>query len=99
MILNGKEIRFSFTIAAASEIAPLCPEGDLNNLFSIFDDRLTRENLIRLTKVLAILSDGTLTAEEVSKLNFYQLRELETAAANAVRADSETEIETVPKNV
>lgn len=98
MVINGKEIRFSFTIAAAAELAPLCPNGDLNNLYGIFEDKLSKENLERLIKTLAILSDGALTAEEVGRLNFYQLQKLESMAASAIRADSESEVETVLKN-
>lgn len=94
MTINGKEVKFSFTIGAAAQLAPLCPGEDLNNLFGIFEDKLTKENLERLAQVLAILSGGTLTAAEINNMNFYQLRQLETAAAEAIKSDTETEIET-----
>lgn len=56
MIIFGKEKKFAMTVGAASEMAKMCPEGDLTRMGEIFDSGISFENVQKVAEMAIILS-------------------------------------------
>ncbi len=96
MTINGKEVHFKATIRALREIAKMCPDGDINQAEKLFDGA-TADVLDNSVKFVSLLSNGTLTEDDLLDLDFSELAEVQAAAVAAFKNDQKGEIHVEPK--
>lgn len=96
MTVNGKEVHFKATIRALKEIAKMCPDGDINNAEKLFSGA-TADVLDNSIRFVALLSNGTLTEDDLLDLDFQELEAVQSAAVSAFKGDQQGEIHVEPK--
>lgn len=107
MIVHGKERNFLLTVGASSEIADLCPGGDLSRIGEVLEGSYNK-TLRTVAKMIAAMSRGyennrkyeepgyepdPLTVDEIMSLPTKVLGELEAEALAKFSEDSGTSVE------
>ena len=110
MEIYGKERGFSLTVRAASNVARLCPGGDLSKMGEILNGKNFAQNLDVISKFIVYMSEGyeerkhfetgedldPMTLEEVQSLTMDELTKLQQAAFSAFAGDAKPSVETEP---
>ena len=96
MTINGKEVHFKATIRALREIAKLCPDGDINNAEKLFTGA-TVDVLDNTIRFVSILSNGTITEDELLDLSVPELTEIQSEAVSAFKGDQNGSVHIVTK--
>jgi hypothetical protein len=91
MTVNGKEVHFKATIRALREIAKMCPDGDINKADQLFTGA-TADVLDNTVRFVSLLSGGALSEDDLLDLDVQELTAVQSAAADAFRADQQGEI-------
>ena len=87
-----KEIRFKATIDAVIAISELCPDGDVNRVGELVNG-MNAEALRMSVKLISLLSDGTLTEDELMKYEVSEIQALLDKAFAAFRKDQKPTVE------
>lgn len=87
-----KEIKFKATVGAVIQISELCPGGDVNRAGEIVSG-MNAESLKNAVKLIAILSNGTLTEDELYQYDVNELQALLDKAFEAFRNDQKPTVE------
>lgn len=106
MIINGAERKFFLSIGALSDIADLCPNGDIARIGEIFEGQGMMRNIIKVAVALnrgheeAFGDYGGLTVADVRGLPYSKITELQEEVAKAIAEGQEVSVETeVKKNI
>lgn len=111
MFLNGRDVKFKFTVGASFEIGDLCRDGKLDNIGELFEGsyREAMENehkfIIALNKGYIDsmkyqdpnFSDKPLSKEEILLMDRMDYQKLSEEAFAAYLGDSKRKITTAPK--
>lgn len=92
MNINGKEIRFKATIGAVIQIAEMCPGGDVNRVQELVKG-MNAQSLKMSVKLISILSDGSLTEDELLGMDVNELQEMLDTAFDAFKRDQKPTVE------
>mgnify|MGYP003548557386 CR=1 FL=1 len=110
MFLNGRDVKFKFTVGASFEIADMCPEGKLDNIGALFEGSY-REAAENEHKFVLALNKGyiesmkysnpkfdeePLKEEEIMLLDQNEYEQLSQEAFAAYLGDSKRKITTAP---
>jgi len=114
MKVHGREIKFLRTVGAVSEVAEICPQGNITKLVSLFKSENTRTNNDTWATLIVALNNGyeqaqkyadkkykpnPLTKEELSVLTEDEFSQLMEEASEAWLGDKITiEVEEGKKN-
>ena len=110
MFLNGRDVKFKFTVGASFEIADLCPEGKIENIEKLWQGtyRENAENEIQFMIALnkgyidaqkfidPKFADKPLTKEELLYLDNNEYQKLSQEALAAYLGDSKRKVDTAP---
>lgn len=110
MEIYGKERGFSLTVRAASDVARLCPDGDLTRMGEILKGKNFADNLEVISKFIVAMSNGyeerkhfetgeapdPLTIEQVQSLTMDELTRLQEEAFSAFNGDAKPSVEAEP---
>ena len=58
--VNGREVKFKYSVGACIELARLCPEGDITNLMAYLNDSEAgrrAENRMRFVCILSLMGE------------------------------------------
>ena len=92
MNINGKEVHFKATIGAVIEIAEMCPGGDVNRVQELVKG-MNAQSLKMSVKLISILSNGSLTEDELLRMDVNELQELLDTAFDAFKHDQKPTVE------
>ena len=107
MEINGREIKFLRTVKATSDLAKICPNGDIERLGELFSGELST-TLETGAKIIHFLNEGyemnkhfmdksyqpqILGVEEIMYLDDRTFTELMQSAMQSMNAGAETTIE------
>ena len=107
MKINGKEINFRLTVLAATEIADLCPDGDLDRLPEIMEGSFSKtarsvaKFVVALNRGYEIAvhgsADNCITENEILSLDMEEFQKLTDEAVASFQGDAQTEVKAKPK--
>ena len=110
MVVFGTERHFLLTVGAASEIASLCPDGDISRIGEIMGASYDK-SMVSIAKVIVALNKGyeqrqrfeggethdPLTVDMLMALDIADLTRLQNEALKAFSRDSKQSIKTQSK--
>lgn len=110
MYLNGRDVKFKFTVGASFAISDMCPDGKLDNIGALFEGsyRKAAENehkfILALNKGYVDsmkyadpkFDEEPLKEEEILLLDQQEYKQLSDEAFSAYMGDSKREITTAP---
>jgi len=115
MKINGREIKFLRTVKATSDLARICPSGDIQRIGELFDNNDLAKTLESGAKLIHFLNEGyemnkhfmnpdykpnIISVEEIMYLDDKTYTELIQSAMKDLGVGAETSIEVEePKNV
>lgn len=109
--VNGREVKFKYSVGSCIELARLCPEGDIANLMAYLNDSEAgrrAENRMRFVCILSLMGEKAaafeapgykptpLTYDEVASLTLEEFAEIFNAAIDAYGRDTHRTVRAIP---